>query len=213
MPESCSGQAQMSFVSEQMRPCFVPFLSRPPGWGCGGTLSPKLPCLTSAMAAQGTSLLGCRAAARAIRALLLCKCQDSLAAVAAVALRVCSTEYICVCVCVRVCMYVCVSLHVCVCVCVFTSLSAFHDCRRWHTHDWKLWHQRWGCKAAGCEEALELLQLSQQAPAALLPICLTASCCLCCELPSTPHLLRKLEKWVEWSQIPQSRPKYWNLNP
>lgn len=134
MPESCSGQGQMSFVSEQMRPCFVPFLSRPPGWGCGGTLSPKLPCLTSAMAAQGTSLLGCRAAARAIRALLLCKCQDSLAAAAAVALRVRSTGYICVCVCtcvfLCVCVCVCACFSACVCVCVFTSLSAFHDCRR-----------------------------------------------------------------------------------
>lgn len=54
--KSCSGQGQMSFVAEQMRPCFVPFLSRPPGWVCSGTLSPKLPCPTSAVAAQGTSL-------------------------------------------------------------------------------------------------------------------------------------------------------------
>lgn len=96
MPESCSGQRQMSFVPEQMRPCFVPFLSWPPGWGSGGTLTPKLPCLTSAVAAQGTSLLGRRAAAWAIRALLLCKCQDSLAAVATAALCVCSTGYTCV---------------------------------------------------------------------------------------------------------------------
>lgn len=56
MPKSCSGQGQMSFVAEQMRPCFVPFLSWPPGWGCSGTLSPKLPWLTSAVAAQGTPL-------------------------------------------------------------------------------------------------------------------------------------------------------------
>lgn len=198
MPESCSGQRQMSFVPEQMRPCFVPFLSWPPGWGSGGTLTPKLPCLTSAVAAQGTSLLGRRAAAWAIRALLLCKCQDSLAAVA---------TYVCAAQGTRVC------LCDCICLCVFTSLSAFHDCRRWHGSDWKLWHQRWGCKAAGCEEALELLQLSQQAPAALLPICLRASCLQCWELPRTPRLLRKIEKWAEWCQLSQSRRKYQNLYP
>jgi len=56
MPKRCSGQGQMSFVPEQTWPCFVPFLSRPPGWGCSRAPSPKLPCLTSAAEAQGTPL-------------------------------------------------------------------------------------------------------------------------------------------------------------
>lgn len=149
--KSCSGQGQMSFVPEQMRCCFVPFLSQPPGWGCSGTLSPNVPCLTSAVAAQGTSLP---------RMWNSCVYRKG-----AVAVQLPASTHCC--------------YHICVCGGPLTPVSASTDCERWHVHGC-LWLKLvtlvlMGGKPARCGETLESLWLSQQAQPHFCPLILQQS--------------------------------------
>lgn len=198
MPESSSGQGQMSFVSEQMRPCFVPFLSWPPGWGCSGTLTPKLVCLTSAVAAQGTSLLGCRAAAWAIRALLLHKCQDSPAAVAAAALHVHSTGYTCV----HLYLCVCLSVHLPSCLSWLQEvtcpwLKAVTPALRMQSS--RMWGSTGAATAESASPSCSPAYLSYSKLLSVLGA------------PQYTMLAQEVRK-AEWPQLSQSRTKYQNLH-